>query len=224
MKKCIVFDFDCTITYYHCFNVMRGTYDSDNGCNINNIIKYLYTDSKKLYRSIPNIHISNKDFGNPIYLCNIIMGGTKRINNIKQFFKKLLDHGVILVIASFGYVDEICNILKTVGINPNIFKYIFGRTLTYPAIRGTNGKLSYIKTHKIDKVKFIKCLHHSSDTKLENGIGNIVYIDDSPGFNYFDSFIMENIKTIKLKSDNGGMNEYHMNQILELMNIDNKYN
>ncbi len=221
MKKCVVFDFDCTITYYHWFNVMRGKYNIN---NINNIIKYLDTDSKKLYTSIPNSYISNKDFGNPIYLCNIIMGGTTRINKIKQFFKKLLDNGVILVIASYGYVDEIYNILKTVGINPNIFKYIFGRTLTYPAIRGTNGKLSYIKTHKIDKVKFIKYLRHGSDRKLENGIGNIVYIDDTPGFNYFDSFIMENIKTINLKSDNGGMNKHHMNQILELMNIDNKYN
>ena len=51
MKKCIVFDFDCTITYYHWFNLMRGIYNSDNGCNINNnindVIKYLDTDSSK---------------------------------------------------------------------------------------------------------------------------------------------------------------------------------
>nr|QBK88748.1 MAG: hypothetical protein LCMiAC01_04300 [Mimivirus LCMiAC01] len=214
MKKCVVFDFDCTITYYHWFKTMRGVYKKyDLNGVVHNLATIQYTDedSKKMHASIPIHHIPNKDFGYPRHLCEIIMGGKKRINEIKKFFRTLSNHGVILVIASHGYVDEICNILRTVGINPNIFKYIFGNTLTQPAIRGTDGKLSYTKMTKVDKIQFIKSLHKS--------VKDIAYIDDSPKFDYYDTFIIKNINTIPLKSENGGMNQDHMEYILALMNI-----
>ena len=166
-KKCVVFDFDCTITYTHYYQFLFGYTDW--------VIKHA---NRKFDERIPDLReISNaiRDYRlpeleplknileqiNPDYeelLIKYIMGSRERLNEINRMMETFHDKGYDIFIASRGYS-------YLIGLLVNLFeipyiKQIYGMPM--------DKSIPYIsKEYRLEEL-------------FLNGYTKILYTDDDP--------------------------------------------
>lgn len=124
IKKCFVFDFDCTITFTHWFHFIHN-FDRYMAITNNNYLKGCYEDLKNLSDKI-NLGIKNTKLTSyeKQLLINNIMGGYERIHILKTFLALLINNGYSLFIASRGCLKDIVYLLEISNIDIKLFKAI----------------------------------------------------------------------------------------------------
>lgn len=179
-KTCIVFDFDCTVTYRHMYFFLN---DVDNfnkmyevpGMNkdqiraLSNAIRSIYIKNKKFVShdkliqdklSLPSDSILNK-------FIDIIFGGFERVDILNKFLKRYHENGIDLHISSRGHLREIILALRITGL----FDY-------FTTIHSTLDKLIYQKNGsrivQYDQAKDKLIMY-----MLKHQYDNVFYIDDT---------------------------------------------
>lgn len=117
IKKCFVFDFDCTITYSHLHWLTNEPFGRYRERWNNVIIEHGYDD-----RILGQI-FDKKDIWWMSHdaLTKIIFGNELRLNNIKNFFEELKKNNYDIYVSSRGNCDPIKKALDYVALMKNIF-------------------------------------------------------------------------------------------------------
>ena len=174
--KCVVFDFDCTLTKRHFYHFLN------NYSKFKNLYDKEFTDWDKIkelkervkpYFDGKSSIISNNDIKSII---NIIFGGTKRLTMIKSMLNKLHNNKIHLNISSRGCTNEIYNFLRLYDLC-NYFNFVNGCRNTYilsddkdKYIKNTiktDGKIDFFKRFIINRYNFITYI---DDDKKEHNI------------------------------------------------------
>jgi hypothetical protein len=174
--KCVVFDFDCTLTKRHFYHFLN------NYSKFKNLYDKEFTDWDKIkelkervkpYFDSKSSIISNNDIKSII---NIIFGGTKRLTMIKSMLNKLHNNKIHLNISSRGCTNEIYNFLRLYDLC-NYFNFVNGCRNTYilsddkdKYIKNTiktDGKIDFFKRFIINRYNFITYI---DDDKKEHNI------------------------------------------------------
>ena len=201
MNKCIIFDFDCTLTYSNYF------------CLINSFKKYTEGWNSVLDQfniSINDLPIITTNWNqHKTQITNLIFGGPERLNTIISFFNTLKTNNFDIYISSRGNCDQIYNALQFF----NLRKYI-----TY-----TNANYNETKCVQENKDKFIESLKDKYD--------KIYYVDDVNDEHHTILFNnkMGNKYTyfgenIGLYPNKNGLDKEMINKILTTIGIHNNIN
>lgn len=179
-KKCIIFDFDCTITEKHFYYLMEdkitfiGMYDNKYGIKTKNDVLFgliLYIESLRHYNndmSINEFITTNiiKDDKKVNDLIEIIFGSRERLEMLRKFFDKCQKEGIDLCISSRGIFSDIIIALKLTNLLP-YFKIVHsvGDYIIY-----------YSETNSCEK----KYAHGKEDLIIEmtDRYTTVIYIDD----------------------------------------------
>lgn len=195
-KKCIVFDFDCTLTYTHYYYYINDLekyktdwftkLDKEYTKNINDII----------LKDMQNNFNWNKYKDN---LTNILFGGEERLDNIINFLTLLKENGYDIYISSRGICNDIYKVLEFYDIK----KYV----------QEVNANDNTNVCPQMHKAMYI--MH------LKKKYGVIYYVDDDESDNY--SILKNNIhaditykyfgKNIGLIKNGNGLTETMIKQI-----------
>lgn len=221
----VVFDFDCTLSSIHLFKTLRGwkqwkqilkqTFSDD---KIKDMKEYPNDTSAQLIRIILNgEQIDRKKklelLRNATFFCYYIMGGSKRINMLKNMLFILYSAKVDMFIASFGYVDEIMAVLNAVNISLLNCKGIHGKLPTgiigmYKPYHNMYEKMV------LDKFGFIKTIKNIHNYK------KIIYIDDFISKEIMYKFSIANICTIiPIQQESKGITIEDSKKIYEKLNL-----
>lgn len=174
MKKCFIFDFDCTLTISHFYYFV---YDIDSYCiNWRSVADKFNIEQKNIRAlsaiwceaCIPTSTLSQPHnrlrallMENQDLLLNLIFGGKHRLSLIKLFLQSLIDAEYDLYISSRGMTEDIIKIMDLFDLS-KYFKEINANVRTHTHARaGTN----------VGKVDFILGL-------AKNGYEEISYVDD----------------------------------------------
>ena len=164
--KCVVFDFDCTLTKRHFYHFLN------NQSKFKKLYNKEFTDWKKIkelkervkpYFEDRSCFISDNDIKS---ILNIIIGGINRLKIIKSMLNKLYNNKVHLHISSRGFTNEIYKFLRLYNLE-NYFNFVNGCRNTYILLNDkngdkyikntikTNGKIDFFKRFIIDRYNFI---------------------------------------------------------------------
>jgi len=209
-KRCVVFDFDCTLTKEHWWKTM----------NWDNYKMRLSVDGwdqeSKTLLFIDSINYrqrlhESKNLPKAIKLLEYIWGGNERLEKIKGFLKKLKENRVDIFVSTNGQANEVEGVLKASEVGIDIFGYIHG----YDDTRF--GK-KVIRTQKevepsdSSKEWFINYLKEVENYEV------IIYIDDDNG-EYLSIQQLGVITIENLPKEKGGMTDIHMKDILTKLGI-----
>lgn len=207
--KCVILDFDCTISAVHTFYFMHdgnyaqrhmNVFSKQSGMPMSKIIniyewlqELLYPDNDAtsevfhLTKDQLDMKVDNKFTPNELnQLVQYLFGGTDRIAELAKVFKSARDTKHTLIIGSRGNLHEIVFLLKMV----DLFKYMNfilatnNQSLysdhTYIYPKFTeNGPKAIVINSSIGKVEFINKL-------ISLGYVKIAYVDDDKTeFDYF---------------------------------------
>ena len=111
MRKCVVFDFDCTITKRHFYHFLNSSKHFKKLYDIN--LTCLRQATKPYFNGLIN-NISESDLN---LFIDIIMGGQQRLDMLKLFFYKLRSSGIVLHISSRGTYKQIVNCLRLLNLD-----------------------------------------------------------------------------------------------------------
>lgn len=138
-KRCIIFDFDCTLTKTHFyyftseFNTYKRMYLDDENINgkkfffannqlvnmsmndIINLQQYISTNIWKIKRTEVNNFILNEE--QKKLFINIIFGGSKRIEILKKYFDFFKNNNIDIHISTRGYYAHVNWCLKIIGLD-----------------------------------------------------------------------------------------------------------
>ncbi|ARF10018.1 protein kinase [Indivirus ILV1] len=194
-KKCIVFDFDCTLTSKHLYKSLREN------TNMHDLILKLKPNQ------------NNEKYKNDIIeYVNDIFGGIERIAKLKSLFSNLKDANIDLYISSRGVVAEIASALLAVDLY-SYFQKIYGITETNGGQNKT--KLIYGLYDKYNEIIYIDD-NHSEHNDFKNSLGKPENKSSNEKTIVYEFDNMKYIFIQSLTYENGGINDTHMELIKTL--------
>lgn len=223
-KKIAIFDYDCTITQRHLFKTL-AFYPNSHVTSKEQfiidpkIIENWDDESTALYYKILKTkdvtQIKKQDFSKAKDFLLFIFGGEQRLNDLNHFYQQLIQNGVELIIASHGIcshimatLDEISRLLNLPYLHSNNFIITLGNDESY--MKHIMIKSGIEEETKLSKGELILQLIQNRDLA--------VFIDDTPDY-YQEISVNPKIKTVDLKQEDYGMNNNHMEQILQILSI-----
>lgn len=169
-NKCIVFDFDCTLTYNHYYYLTSNNglyktddYKLDDKTIDKELLKSLFMQVK--YMDDNQISsLKEKWIKNNQIIINIVMGGNERLDMIRNFFEWLKNHNVDIFISSKG----MCNDIVFVLYHMDLMSYIKEINAYQDVV--------YFK----DSSSCIVCPKSKYLSKLLKSYDTVFYVDDDP--------------------------------------------
>lgn len=155
MKKCFIFDFDCTITYSHYYYYRNNIeYYKKKWANV---LKMFNIDANALF------NLSRENIWSPfkVDIINLFFGGEQRLNYIRAFFDAIRNNGYDIYISSRGNYAEILELLIFLDLDRYI-KDINAAIRTRESLRYKN----------MSKIMFVDCI-------LQEKYDKIIYVDDN---------------------------------------------
>lgn len=196
MRKILVTDFDCTLTYVHYFHFMNNR--AGVFFNTDNWDSHFSTNfGRSLYENTEPFNA-----GNVNHLVTLFFGSRQRLVNLKIFLSIFKNFGYEIHISSRGVCDDIIDLIKKVGLNEYIDQI------------NSASKKSNNNCIISSKVPYITSL------LKDRNVEKVVYIDDddaehkilqtlnSPKYMYFGS-------NIGLYKNQNGLDDNMMNSIIE---------
>lgn len=171
--RCVVFDFDCTLTYTHYFyflNMYQLYKDPQKGPWYKEV-----TENKGFIKSSELDDIASRIenmYGMPKgeylvntcmteeQLINIFFGGSDRLNRLKNMLQTLQDNGYDIYISSRGNCENILSLVRKVGISEYFVEIDAGYPTGDLKCNYNDGKIEFItyilaKTNKYNNIMYV---------------------------------------------------------------------
>lgn len=191
MKNCIVFDFDCTLTYSNYFYLLNG-YNKYKEKWGNVLVEHGITEEE-----LPNI--TTNWSSNRERLTKLIFGGQQRLDDIINFFHILKTNNFDIYISSRGNCDHIHNALTFFGLNTYISYVNANYNVNRCVVENKDVFIEGLKD-KYDKIYYVDDVsdeHHS--IMFKNKLGNkYTYFGENIGLMDGHNGLTKNMMTIIL--------------------------
>ena len=206
--KCVVFDFDCTLTYKHWyhFTMDLATFERKFGS-----ISDELNCREQILECLKKRIIYTLSFGERNWIIDNFMGGAERLTYIKEMMKTLTKAGNTLYISSRGNKKDIETFLNIVGLNTyfmsdNVYGYEMKKDLLIKKLIAKNDNVVYIDDDNTEHLNFLRStiLSKRDSDELSDTVNSYTY-EDKHVYTY-----------IKLDHEGKGINKSICQKILEL--------
>ena len=160
-KKCVVFDFDCTITtkHWYWFTTDLSTFVQKFG-NISD----QFNCREKILECLKTKITYTLSFGERNWIMMTFLGGYDRIAYLKDMFKTLTTNGCTLYILSRGNKSHIDTFLNITGLNlyfssENVYGHEMRKDLFLKKLINKYEKVTYIDDDNTEHLAFLKSTH-----------------------------------------------------------------
>jgi len=178
--KCIVFDFDCTLTTRHWYYFLNDLNKFLEMYKNDPVIKGYQKDQLTMFRE--NI-LNNNTFDIAI-LINLFFGGYERIGKLTNLFSALKRYNYDMYISSRGISSQVSNALYKSGL----YNYF---TMIHTVL---DGNLLFIQTGVTEKYLAPKNQFIYNKLFMEYNYRKLIYLDDTNDENLQLLYMLQGVK------------------------------